>query len=336
MRRSLLHWKNNSNMIQTILGGTAKITKKNAILIDDYYCNTNTSTITFQFDSQHFPSSESKLRKSLIKHGLIDGKDLYIVDHFFQEVEGEEMRSFSQKTTFSRNSYGSPEAIEKGEKPARSMNGKERWQFFAKPPNAIHEVYKLFSTLGDKLNAEITTLPWELCDPSLHGSPAVIANKLEEASEDSRELGKHQDCNPAGRISFGIPILYSKIDENHPSKFINGEKGRPWLFSVMLYTTAANFSPDHGLGTVFYDDRGEIVFRSNCLNMRLVLFQGDIFHSIEESTIPKNETTWRISYVFKLILNPRDGEGSIKENLANFIKKIAPIQPIQFGPHLRG
>ncbi|MBM3192002.1 MAG: hypothetical protein FJZ63_05060, partial [Chlamydiae bacterium] len=104
---------------------TQKITKKTVALIDNYYSHPNTSTLTFQFDPHYFPSSGSRLANSRIQHGLIEGKDLYIIDNFFHPDDGEEMRNFSQKATFSRNSYGSAEAIEKGEKPARSMNGKE-------------------------------------------------------------------------------------------------------------------------------------------------------------------------------------------------------------------
>jgi hypothetical protein len=216
------------------------------------------------------------------------------------------------------------------------MNGKERWQFFSNPPTAIREVYKLFGTLAHQLNADVTTLPWELCDSSSHGSPAVIANKLEEASLESRELGKHQDCNPASRVSFGIPILYSQEKEHHPNQFANGAPGKPWLISVMVYTHAEEFLPDYCLGTVFYHNNGKVALRANCLNMRLVLFEGDIFHSIEESKIPSGTKTWRISYVFKLILNPREKHQDIKKA---FFESVSPCLAtkgsLSLGPHSR-
>jgi len=171
-------------------------------------------------------------------------------------------------------------------------------------------------------------LPWELCDPSSQGSPAVIANKLEEASKESRELGKHRDCDPETKIPFGIPILYSDSPQYHPPKFINGEKDRPWLVSVMLYVTAGNFLPDaYGLGTVFYD-KTSIVLRTQCVNMRMVLFQGDIFHSIEESTVPQDITTWRISYVFKLIINPKKRGEDMRAKLAYLMQSMVSIQPL--------
>ena len=165
-----------------------KIKKSTAVLTDEYYNTPNTSLLTFQFEPHPFASSDLRMKNCSIKQASIDGKDIYILDGFFQENEGNEMRDFSKKVTFSRNSYGSPEAIDKGEKPARSMNGKERWQLFNQSPPAIKEIYKLFGCLSDRLDAEITTLPWELCDPSSHGSPSVLGNLLEEASFESMEL----------------------------------------------------------------------------------------------------------------------------------------------------
>ena len=219
-----------------------KIKKDTATLLDNYYTHPNTSPLIFQFESQPFISSDSRLQSSSIKRASIAGKDLYIFDDFFLPSESEEMQYFSKNASFSRNSYGSPEAIENGEKPAHSMNGKERWQFFSHPPVAITEVYKLFATLGAKLNADITTLPWELCDQSSHGSPAVIANKLEEASEESRELGKHQDCNPEHRVSFGIPVLYSQEKNFTPINLPMDRRGRnPGLSQLWSTPLLKNF-----------------------------------------------------------------------------------------------
>ena len=313
-----------------------KIKKITASLLDNVYTHPNTSPLIFQFESQLFTSSDSRLQSASIKRAVIGEKDLYVFDGFFLPSEREEMQHFSKSASFSRNSYGSPEAIENGEKPARSMNGKERWQFFSHPPAAITEVYKLFATLGAKLNSDITTLPWELCDQSSHGSPAVIANKLEEASEESRELGKHQDCNPARRVSFGIPILYSQEKEFHAHKFANGAIGKPWLISVMVYTTAEEFLPEYYLGTVFYDHHDNIALRVNCLNMRLVLFEGDIFHSIEESKIPSGVKTWRISYVFKLIVNPKDRDLSVKKAFSDLMSPFCKDEHLSLGTHARG
>ncbi|MCP5492007.1 MAG: hypothetical protein H7A40_03060 [Chlamydiales bacterium] len=313
-----------------------KIKKSVAPLLDNYYTHPSTSPLTFQFESQLFVSSDLRLQSASIKQASIDEKHLYIIDDFFLPSEQEELRLFSKNASFSRNSYGSPEAIENGEKPAQSMNGKERWQFFSHPPSGITEVYKLFATLGAKINADITTLPWELCTQSSHGSPAVIANKLTEASEESRELGKHQDCNPENRVSFGIPVLYSEGKEFHPNKFANGSTGKPWLISAMVYTTAEEFLPEYRLGTIFYDHHGNIALRANCVNMRLVFFEGDLFHSIEESKIPSEVKTWRTSYVFKLIINPKDRDLNVKEAFADLMRPLCQGENLSLGTQARG
>ncbi|HSX26217.1 MAG TPA: hypothetical protein VLE89_04330 [Chlamydiales bacterium] len=221
------------------------------------------------------------------------------------------MREFSRTASFSRNIFGSKQGIEKGEKPARAMNGKERWQFFAKPPPAIQEFFKLLSWFSFTLDAEVTTLPWDLC----HGttsSPTIATNFLEEVSPESMELGKHEDYNTEEEgIAFGIPILYGK--GFHPSCFINGAPGKPWLISALIYSTHENFRPEYGMGTMFYKKDGTIAFKTPCRDLRVVICEGDILHSIEQSHLPPNMATWRVSYVFKLALNPKSETQSMKQ-----------------------
>lgn len=313
-----------------------KIAKDTAVLFDSHYNHPNTSLLLFRFEPEVFSSSEARLKGARIQRASIAGKDLYLLDGFFSLPEQEELRSFSLHAPFSKNSYGSKDAIERGEKPAFSMNGKERWQFFSKPLSAIAEVYRLFSTLGKKLNAELTTLPWELFDPSSVGSPALIANKLERASEESMDWGKHQDSNPAKNIPFGIPVLYSEEQAFHPEQFTNGDLGRPWLVSVMVYCTADNFLPHYRMGTVFYDENQKIAFRANCLDMRLVFFEGDLFHSIEASEIPSDVNTWRISYVFKMIVNPKAKTANLKQAFFDLMSRYSPIENLSLGLDARG
>lgn len=304
-----------------------KIRKGATLLTNDLYNTPQTSLLVFHFEPLSTSSSNFRLQNCSVKHASVSGKDVYIFDDFFSEPEKQEMRNFSEKATFSRNSYGSAEAIERGEKPARSMNGKERWQFFSNPPKAINEFYKLLGNLAHRMNAEITTLPWELCDRSSNGSPSVIGNLLEEASKQSMELGKHQDCSSEKGIAFQIPILYSEEKEFHPSHFDNGDIGRPWLISVMLYSTAENYSSEYCMGTAFYKDDGEMDLCADCLDMRLVLFEGDILHSIEESKIPPGVSTWRVSYVFKLLVNPRSGGG---QSMKNVFFELVNSLPVKF------
>lgn len=306
-------------MANSLLNHHPKPTKHSLSLLDDYYNTPSTSLLSFRFEPNLYASTAERLQQSIMQHASIEGKDVYTLDRFFTESEGKEMRTFAHKATFSRNSYGSPEAIERGELPAKSMNGKERWQFFSNPPHPLYEMYKLFGLIAHHFNVEVTTLPWELCDQAGHGSSSVLVNLLKESSHESMHLGKHKDCNPEKGVSFGIPILYPSDEQLHPKSFINGAPGNPWLVSVMLYTTAEDFLPHYQMGTVFYIKQGDLVLRTQCLHMRLVLFEGDIIHSIEESKLPPNLDTWRISHVFKLILNPKIAHQSIKQDLLHWL-----------------
>ncbi len=295
------------------------VKKTSIVLTDNHYNTPGTSLVAFQFQPYWNASLEARIRQSLVEHTSLDSKDVYLIDGFFSSSEGQEIREYSARAAFSRNSYGSPEAIEKGERPARSMNGKERWQFFSNPPQPILELYNLFGMVAHCLGAEVSTLPWELCDANRNGSPSVIGNFLDEASQESMELGKHRDCDPASKVPFGIPILYHQESEFHPSQFVNGDVGKPWLISVMLYATDEAFLPEYRLGTAFYNQIGEPALKADCLHMRLVIFEGDIIHSIEASKIPTPVKTWRVSYVFKLVLNPKQPNQSIKKMFSEWI-----------------
>ena len=301
----------------------AKIRKSKGMLMNECYNTPQTSLLQFHFEPQFFSSSDSRLRHCSIKYSCIEGKDVYVLDDFFPKEEAESVRDFSKKASFSRNSYGSPEAIEKGEKPALSMNGKERWHFFSQPPKPIREFYKLLATMAEQIDAEISTLPWELCDRSSNGSPSVIGNFLEEASFESMELGKHPDCDPKEGIAFGIPILYSKENAFYENRFENGEEGRPWIVSMMLYVTAEDYLPQYCMGTAFYGCEETIALCTDCLNMRLVLFDTDLIHTIEASKIPESTKTWRVSYVFKLVFNPKLPNQSMKRRFFEWIRGLS-------------
>ncbi len=294
--------------------------KDSVTLLNDRYNTPNTSLLLFHFEPHPYVSSDLRLKDCSIQHNSIEEKDLYIFDQFFLESESANLRTYSKNATFSRSSYACQESREKGEEPARSMNNKEKWEFFAKPPQPIKEVYKLLGMFANRINADISTLPWDLCDQSICAS-AVATNKLERASKESMEMGKHEDFNTEKGIPFGIPILYEKEKTFYPGNFINGAPGNPWLVSLMVYATEDNFLiPEYGLGTIFCKKDGEIAAKADCCHMRFVLFEGDILHSIEESKIPPEISTWRVSYVFKLIINPREANQSMKTAFHELLK----------------
>lgn len=301
------------------LQGRLQIKKHKTILLDELYNHPKTSCLVFSFEPEKVSKTALKLLQAETIHVDIGKKSLYIIDRFFQEKQAEEMRSFFSLASFSRSSYGSAAAILEGERPAKTMNGKERYVLVEKPPCAIQELFKLLAYIAYETHTKITTLPWELCDKEGNGSPSIIVNKLERSSESSRELGRHKDVDPETKISFGIPILY-RPGKCFEATFENGATGKPWLVTLMLYTTEASYKDEYKMGTVFYHQEGSLAARVRCRDMRLVLFEGDIEHSIEESCINESTITWRVSTVFKLVINPTEPLQSAKEAVAQFFK----------------
>jgi hypothetical protein len=297
-----------------------RIEKNSIRLMSERYKSPSTSLLLFHFEAQPSASVEERLRKAALKRYEINKKEIYIFDDFYSDAEGERFREYSRNTKFSRSSYATPESRDKGEEAARSMNNMEKWELCKNPPEAIKEFYKFLGMLAYKLNVDISTLPWDLCDQNACAS-SVATNRLERSSKENMEKGKHEDFNTEKGLPFAIPILYSKENAYYPCNFTNGAKGYPWLISFMLYATESNFmAREYGLGTVFFNNDGEVALRSDCRHMRFVLFEGEIVHSIENSVIPPDIDTWRVSYVFKLLLNPKNEQDSVKEHFLEQLK----------------
>lgn len=296
------------------------IRKDAFVLTNERFKTPKTSMLAFHFEPKLYRSTSARLKESAIEHFSIEGKDVYLIDQFFPENEAKSLREYSSQATFSRSSYASHESREQGEEPALSMNNKEKWEFFAHPPEAIQEIFKLLGFLSQQLEADISTLPWDLCEQSICAS-AVATNRIERVSHESMELGKHEDFNTERGVPFGIPVLYAKDLQYYDSQFTNGDIGKPLLISVMIYATSDDFKPEYGMGTVYYKSDGEQVLQTDCKHMRIVIFEGDIVHSIQESLLPAEIKVWRISYVFKLIVNPKKEKHSVRSALHELLSK---------------
>ncbi|MBS0655392.1 MAG: hypothetical protein JSR46_06435 [Verrucomicrobia bacterium] len=299
-----------------------KIKKDTAVITSERYKTPRSSPLVFHFEPYSFTSPALRLQDSTIKHEVVSGKDVYIIDDFFIESEAEELRNFSTNATFSKDIFANNESKVKGELPDRAMDSKEKWVFFANPPQAIKELYKLMSWLSNEMEADISTLPWEMYDQDIC-APAFATNRVVFKSKESSELGKHKDYDTDEGLSFGIPVLYAKEPQQlHPSSFPNGSEGKPWLISLMAYATSPAFSTKHGLGTIFCDDDGKTKMCADSKNMRFVIFEGDIIHSIESAKLPANPDAWRVSYVFKLIVNPKRKDQSMKKRMQEILQSF--------------
>ncbi len=297
-----------------------KIRKDSAVVTKEDYKNPRTIPLVFHFEPAPFESPDVRLRDCQIQRISIEGKDIYIIDDFFLESEADEMRTFSETVDFTKSIYADQGSKEQGEVPARAMDNKEKWKLLSSPPQAMKELYKFFNMIAYRLDADVATLPWELFDGKIC-SPSVATNKVDSISSESMELGKHEDYNTEKGIAFGLPTLYSEMKELHPNKFVNGSEGKPWLVSLMLYTTDRDFHAEsYGMGTVFCTKNGKVEAKAECRHMRFVLFEGDIVHGIEKSQIPPGVKAGRVSYVFKLFLNPKKANGSLKKQFAELMQ----------------
>lgn len=284
------------------------VQKENLELTLSCYKTPNSIPLSFSFAPQSILD-----RSFSLKHYSLDGKNLYALNGYFSNNEGIQLRDFSLEASFSQEIYGNEESSQMGEVPAKMMNGKERWQFFANPPHTIECLFQLFSFLSQRLDAKVMTLPWCLSDEKTT-STCLATNFLKENSQTSEEQGKHQDYVPENGLAFSIPCLYGEEGECHPTSFINGDIGKPLMTTVMVYATAENFQPDYGMGTFFYDQKGKQV-KIDCQHMQIVFFEGDTWHTIEKSQVPSDLSTWRVSYVFKIIFNPRKKDSDLRKAL---------------------
>ena len=299
---------------------TQKLKKDRTILVSDYYNTPQTSTLIFHFEPHRFASSDEKMKQCSVTHACIEDKELYVFDHYFDEEQQESTRAFLEKLTYSRTTYSSLDSKQRGEKAAYSMNTKERWSLFTNPPPMIHEVHKLLSFLSSHLDVEISIAPWELSHQENSVTPSVIVNYYTEIASETMLISRHQDCKPKEGIFYGIPILYPSAAPFHECRFENGAVGKPWIVSMLLYATSKDFLPEHQMGTVFYKTNGEAALKTDCFNGRFVFFEGDLFHSAEESNIPSAQSLWRISYVLKLVLNPKLETQCVKQLFSQFLR----------------
>jgi hypothetical protein len=90
----------------------------------------------------------------------------------------------------------------------------------------------------------------------------------------------------------------------------------------MIYVTAENYDEDYKMGTRFWNQEGSQFWDVPCRHGRVVIFEGDIFHSMSASAITENISTWRVSYVYKLIFNPKKPNQSLKTHLFEFLSSF--------------
>jgi hypothetical protein len=266
------------------------------------------------YTSYPYQSTQLRLKSAKLKMRFFSGLMHLQIDNFFTNKESAELRGVGEFSRTSEISFPVNNiSLMSGEKPPKIMSEDDRLQLFKQPPAALDAVHKLFSFFGSALNVDISTVPWGLV--SCGNNFAISIDKVSE------DVGWHLDYDPSKGLPFAISKRYN--EEYYSSVFDNGSANSPLMLTVLVYTAAENFKTEWGMGTRFQDLHG-VKTTVECEHMRMVIFECNISHSIQQSFIPPGIKTWRNSFVYKIILRRRkeSDEGvSIKAQFERFIEE---------------
>ena len=254
------------------------------------------------------PEGTPSLKVHKVHQILIDEKPVVTIDQFFAEEEENQWHqwvntaSFTQKIFFSRESMAD----------VCMMDQLSHLALLETPFPSLNRLYQLLGQIGAELNADVLLQPLQLNNHvSKERSHSIVTNVLREVPSASSEEGWHKDYQPE---EIGLPFLIPRVDTTvlFPPRFANGSFGNPYLISLILYVANKHFTPLWGLGTSMRDSQRHLT-TIECRSMRIVLFQGDIEHTIQASSdlCPKEALWKRLSLVMKLILRPKDSYSAI-------------------------
>jgi hypothetical protein len=234
----------------------------------------------------------------------IDNKQGVIIDDFFTTDENKQLITFVNNSTFSDTIYGSAEGVVLGEIPAKKLTEKKSQELLLSPPPPIKKLHDLFYFIGEKINAYTFSLPKKTCIPNLTCTGNVASNYVTEVSKNTMKNGFHKDYDPEYSPQYLLPKLYE--NSFYPAKFINGSPNSPYLITCMNYIQSDSFSSENdGMGTLFQNEKEKITHTVQCQQGRLVFFEGNIQHSLQQSFGKADEKRWRVSFVWLLCFLPK-------------------------------
>lgn len=271
----------------------------------------------FVFD-QNPSGSNERMSRANTQFFQVGGKPVFIIDGLFTANESQESRTWVASKPFDAYSYSSRQSQEAGERPALGFNIQTSWQALESPPNFLQKVYNFLSWVSEETGLIIATQPFDI-----HRKLCIVANYVESVSKTSMLTGLHTDYNPSNFNYFTVHKAFNPKKAYPLEKFQNGTPDRPFLFTLMLYLASETLQESHGMGTVLQNYKSEPTEESTCISpkhMRLVIFQGDILHGIQQSFTDEGENIWRASIVLKLFSHAREkGQDSGAITLKNFI-----------------
>lgn len=258
------------------------------------------------------PSTIQRINGIYLKSTTIEEKQIFEIEDFFSIKELENLREVLNYD-YSLPLFASREAELAGEIPTKALSLRvARDSLILKPCLAIKEVLKFLGVLSHLLKAEVLLFPIQIqSNSSKVRVRSLTTNFLSSMSEENSLTGLHRDYEP----QKGMPFQFLKTNKTtFANKFINGEKGQPWLISLIIYATDLEFTEENrGLGTIFYSEDQKLSYNCSCKHGKIVLFEGDILHGISPSKDTSSLLS-RVSLVYKVAFLPETDEQSVRDD----------------------
>jgi hypothetical protein len=243
----------------------------------------------------------------------IENKNLSVIDGFFSEKENQSLTQLIKTLSFPETIYASPEAVIDGEIPAKKLHHTKAEQLLLQPPPPLEKLQGLFYLIGEKIKAHTFSTPKKTCIPSLTCTGSITNNFVTHISKETSRLGIHKDYDPEETPQYLLPKIFEP--NFYPASFVNGSENRPYLLTCMLYIHSEYFNPDlDGMGTVFFDKKNTSKYVAKAQQGRLIFFEGNIQHSLQEALREPEDEKWRLSFVWLLAYLPKNPNSqSLKE-----------------------
>ena len=278
--------------------------------------------IIFVFD-QNPSGSKERMSRANTQFFQVGGKPVFTIDGLFTENESRESRTWVASKPFDGHIYSTSQSKLAGERPTLGFNTQTCLQALESPPNFLQKVYNFLSWVSKETGLIIATQPFAIRYKNLMNTLCIAANYMESVSKTSMLAGLHTDYNPSKNNFFTVHKAFNPKEAYPLNKFENGEPDHPFLFTLILYLASETLQESHGMGTILQNYESEPTEKSTCIDpkhMRLVIFQGDIRHGIQQSFTDEDENIWRASIVLKLFSHAREkGQDSGAITLKNFI-----------------
>lgn len=255
-------------------------------------------------------------------------RSVAVFDGFFSSEERDEMQETAERLSSlcTHRIYSSYAAQEAKSEETFTLPKDSNLQLLTNPPNFIERLYELLSFAAKQSNMQVSTVPifrkhppkkygpcttLETCSQKPHMSfSALRVNLVKTFPYESMMFGIHTD---------GVDPKYSPVAFDG-SSCENLDGVTTTCITLLVYLAGPKFDSSLGSGTAFFNQEKDRYVTVSCRTGRFVLFPGDAFHSISNSTDGSpSDSIERLSLGFHLVLQ---SQGDIEDPANKFIETL--------------